>query len=87
MLSYCLKCKRKTKTNKQTKNTIDNKNQRFENPKNWRRMLSSNCAVCGSKISRQEASGLLSNLGIKAPLSQVQYCVLLYFKGIKWMKQ
>ena len=35
-------------------------------------MLSSNCAVCGSKtlrfIKEQGASGLLSNLGIKTPL-------------------
>ena len=35
-------------------------------------MLSSNCAVCGSKklrfIKEQGASGLLSNLGTKTPL-------------------
>ena len=38
-------------------------------------MLFSKCAVYDSKISKltkeQEASGLLSNLGIKRPLSQV----------------
>ena len=38
-------------------------------------MLPSNCAICGSKNSRfiknQEAKGLLSNLGIRAPLSKV----------------
>ena len=38
-------------------------------------MLSSNCAVCDNKKSRfmkeQEATGLLSNLGIKMPLSNV----------------
>ena len=38
-------------------------------------MLSSKCAVCGSKKSRfakgQEARGLLSNLGIKTPLNKV----------------
>ena len=35
----------------------------------------SKCAVCGSKKSKfmkeQEAEGLLSNLGIKTPLSKV----------------
>ena len=38
-------------------------------------MILSKCAMCGSKKSRfiknQEAKGLLSNLGIKAPLSKV----------------
>ena len=44
-------------------------------PKNSRLNLSSKCAVCGSKKSRfmkeQEAKGLLSNLGIRTPLSKV----------------
>ena len=38
-------------------------------------MLLSNCVVCDSKKSKflkqQEASGLLSSLGIKAPLSKI----------------
>ena len=38
-------------------------------------MILSKCAICGSKKSRfiknQEAKGLLSNLGIRAPLSKV----------------
>ena len=38
-------------------------------------MILSKCAICGSKKSRfiknQEAKGLLSNLGIKTPLSKV----------------
>ena len=38
-------------------------------------MILSKCAICGSKKSRfiknQEAKGLLSNLGLKAPLSKV----------------
>ena len=40
-----------------------------------RLMIQSNCAICGSKKSRfikeQKALGILSNLGIKTPLSQV----------------
>ena len=38
-------------------------------------MVLSKCAICGSKKSRfienQEAKGLLSNSGIKTPLSKV----------------
>ena len=38
-------------------------------------MALSKCAICGSKKSRfiknREAKGLLSNLGIKTPLSKV----------------
>ena len=43
--------------------------------KNGRVALSSNCTVCGSKKSRfmkrQEAKGLLSNLGFKTPSSKM----------------
>ena len=38
-------------------------------------MLLSKCAICGSKTSRliknEKAKGLLSNLGLKTPLSKV----------------
>ena len=38
-------------------------------------MVLSKCPICGSKklrfIKNQEAKGLLSNLGIKTPLSKV----------------
>ena len=38
-------------------------------------MILSKCAVCGSKkskfINKQQASGLLSQLGIKTPLSKI----------------
>ena len=40
--------------------------------KNNRLMLSSKCTICGNKksrfVKRQDAKGLLSNLGIKVPL-------------------
>ena len=43
--------------------------------KNGKSMLSSKCAICASKKSRfikeQEARGLLSNLGLKSPLSKI----------------
>ena len=38
-------------------------------------MILSKCALCGSKkskiIKKQEAKGLLSNLGIRTPLSKI----------------
>ena len=45
-------------------------------------MIQSNCAVCGSKKSRfikeQQATGLLSNLGIKTSLSKVPLLNILF---------
>ena len=47
-------------------------------------MIQSNCAVCSSKKSRfikeQQAMGLLSNLGIKTPLSKVPLLKILIYK-------
>ena len=63
--SYCLKCRKDT----------ENINPRVSNTSNGKTMILSKCAICGSKKSRfiknQEAKGLLSNLGIKTPLSKV----------------
>ena len=43
--------------------------------KNRRVILSSKCAVCGSKkskfMNKQQASGILSSVGIRTPLSKV----------------
>ena len=65
MESYCLKCRKDTK----------NIDPEISSTSNGRAMILSNCAICGSKKSRfiknQEAKGLLSNLGIKTPLSKV----------------
>ena len=65
MLSYCLVCKRNT----------ENKDAKMIRTKNNQPMLSSKCAICSSRKSRfmkgQEAEGLLSNLGIKTPLSKI----------------
>ena len=64
MLSYCLKCKKNTAS-------IDPKVSATSNGKT---MILSNCAICGSKkskfIEKQEAKGLLSNLGIRTSLSK-----------------
>ena len=65
MKSYCLKCRKDT----------ENINPKVSKTSNNRTMLLSKCAICGSKKSRfiknQEAKGVLSNLGIKTPLSKV----------------
>ena len=62
MLSYCLKCRKNT----------ESKNSKVATTQNGRIMLLSKCAVCDSKktkfIKQQEASGLLSSLGIKTHL-------------------
>ena len=65
MKSYCLKCKKDS----------ENINPRVSNTSNDKTMLLSKNAKCGSKKSRfienQEAKGLLSDLGIRTPLSKV----------------
>ena len=47
-----------------------------------RSMIQSNCATCGSKkngiIEEQQAMGLLSNLGIRTPLSKVHLLNVLF---------
>ena len=53
--TYCVRCKKDTKNN--------------------RLLMQSKCSVCKNKKSRfvkeQEAKGLLSNLGIRTPLSKI----------------
>ena len=65
MKSYFSKCKKDT----------ENKNPRDSNTSNGRIMILSRCAICGNKKFRftknQEAKDLLSNLGIRTPLSKV----------------
>ena len=63
--TYCLVCRRYTKNN----------NPKIVRNRQKRLMIQSNCANCDSKKSRfikeQQAMGILSNLGIKTPLSKV----------------
>ena len=65
MKSYCSKCRKDT----------ENINLRVSSTSNGRKIILSKCAICGSKKSRfiknQEAKGLLSNLGVRTPLSKV----------------
>ena len=66
MEPYSLKCKKSTR----------NIDPNISSTSNGRAMILSKCAICGSKNSRfiknQEAKGLLSNLGIRTPLSKVR---------------
>ena len=72
MLSYCLVCQK----------SKENKDAKMIKTKNNRPMLSSKCAICGNKKSRfmkeQEAKGLLSNLGIRTPLSKIPGLNILF---------
>ena len=53
----------------------ENRDPKISSRSNGRAMVLSKCAISGSKESRfiknQEAKGLLRNLGIKTPLSEV----------------
>ena len=65
MKSYCLKCRKST----------ENINSQVSKMSNDKTMVLSKCAICDSKKSRfitnQEAKGLLSNLGVRTPLSKI----------------
>ena len=65
MKSYFLKCRKDT----------ENIDPKISSSSNGRAMILSKCAICGSKKSRfiknQEAKRLLSNLGLRTPLSKV----------------
>ena len=70
-MTYCLACK---------KNTIIN--SKMVKTKNGRLMLLSQCSVCKNKKSRfmkeEEGKGIISNLGIKAPLSNIRGLNILF---------
>ena len=70
--TYCLVCRKYTK----------NINPKIVRNRQNRSMIQSNCAICGSKKSRfikgQQAMGILSNLGIKTPLSKVPLLIVLF---------
>ena len=72
METYCSKCKRNTK----------NLDSKIFRTKNKRLIMQSKCSDCGIKKSRfvkeQEAKGLLSNLGIKTPLSKIPLLNVLF---------
>ena len=62
---FCLKCRKNT----------ESINPRVSKTNNGKTMILSKCAICSSKkskfIKKQEASGILSNLGLKTPLNKI----------------
>ena len=70
--TYCLACRKCTKNN----------NPKIVRSRQNRLMIQSNCAICDSKkfrfIKEQKAMGILSNLGIKTPLSKVPLLNILF---------
>ena len=72
MKNYCVMCKEDT----------ENIDPKIYRTKNNRLVVQSKCSVCGIKkprfIKEQEAKGLLSNLGIKAPLSKIPLLNILF---------
>ena len=61
----------------------ENIDPRVSNKSNSRKTILSKYAICGSKKSRfikhQETKGLLSNLGVKTPLSKVPILGDIFF--------
>ena len=72
MKTYCVKCRKNT----------ENLNSKIFKTKNVRLIMQLKCADCGIKKSRfvkeQEAKDLLSNLGIKTPLSKISLLNVLF---------
>ena len=72
MKTYCIKCRRDTKN-------IDPK---MVETKHKRLIMQSKCPICRIKKSRfvkeQEAKVLLTNLGIKTPLSKIPLLNVLF---------
>ena len=72
MKAYCVKCRKDT----------DNIDSKMFRTKNNRLIMQSKCSVCKNKKSRfvkeQDAKHLLSNLGIKTPLSKIPLLNVLF---------
>ena len=72
MKTYCVKCR----------NVAENIDPKIVRTKNNTLVMQSKCSVCGIKksifVKEQEANVLLSNLGIKTPLSKVPLLNVLF---------
>ena len=72
MLSYCWNCRKKA----------ESKKQKVQKIKDGWIMLSSNCAICGSKksnyIKEQETRGLFKFIRIKVPILSVSIANILF---------
>ena len=72
MKTYCVKCRKDT----------NNINPKIFKTKNNRLLMQSTCSDCKNKKSRfvkkQDAKGLLSNLGINTPYSKIAFLNVLF---------
>ena len=72
MKTYCIKCKKDN----------ENVDPKIVRTRNNILVMQSKCFISGIKKSRlvkeQEAKGLLSNLGIKTPLSKISLLNILF---------
>ena len=72
MKTYCVKCRKDT----------ENIGPKMVRTKNNRLIMQLKCSVCRVKKSRfvkeQETKDLLSNLGIKTPLSKIPFLNVLF---------
>ena len=63
------------------------RNPRVSKTSNGKTIMLSKCAICGSKkskfIKKQEASGILSSVGIRAPLNKIPVLGNIFFKKCK----
>ena len=77
MKTYCIKCKKDTEN-------MDPKTVRTNNN---RLIMQLKCSVCKIKkskfIKEQKAKGLLSNLGIKTPLTKIPLLNVLFWSASK----
>ena len=73
MKTYCVKGRK----------DAENVDPKIVRKKNNRLFMQSKCSACGIKKSRfikeQEAKGLLSNLGIRTPLSKIPLLNVLFW--------
>ena len=73
MLTYCVKSRK----------NAENLNSKMFKSKNKRSIMQSKCPLCGIKKSRfvkqQDPKDLLSNLGIKTPLSKIPLLNILFY--------
>ena len=72
MNTCCLKCRKDT----------ENIDPKMVRTKNNRLVMQSKCSACGIKkwrfVKEQEAKGLLSNLGIRTPVSKIPLLNVLF---------
>ena len=79
MKTYCVKCGKDT----------ENIDPKMVRTKNNSLVMQWKCSVWGIKKSRfvkeQEVKGLLSNLGIKTPLSKIWFLNVLFWMQFCWV--